>query len=107
MSIAIEVIRDAGDRDGGEIIEPLLGSNLTAALARGRAELDAHALPRDRITIELDMIDTDWLGRLVEIIEPAGGAPWRAMVIGVGHTWDGRTATTQLELSRPRFGASA
>lgn len=101
-ALAIEVTRDAADRDGGEIRESLLGTSLPAAIARGRAELDAHHRPRDRVTLHLDYRADLAPGDLIDVLEPQGGHHWRAIILGIDHTWDGDTATTTLDLSRPR-----
>ena len=77
MPITIEVLRGSGDRPGGEISEPLIGNSREAAIARGRAELDAtaqqiisttQALLRPRLDIHH--------GGLVRMSVPAQGAAW-------------------------------
>ena len=60
MAVTIEVYRGAGDWPGAEIREPLLGESLEAALARGRAALDA-----DSPTFQAFVIRQD--GRVQEI----------------------------------------
>lgn len=99
MSLLIEVYRDAGDRTGDPIHEPLLGESLSAALARGRAELDAHAHARVTTTMELVAPRLDLLpGALVEVSDPAQGASWRGLITAVAHSMAQGAAPTTLTL---------
>lgn len=98
MPITIEVYRDAGDRHGGEISEPLLGDSLPAALARGRAELDAHAWQQRTLDIEAVFAPTRRLGDLVEVMDPTLGAAVRGKVVGIAHQDSGESVITTLTL---------
>jgi hypothetical protein len=100
MPITIEVVRGSGTRDGGEIVAPLLGDSLQAAIARGRAALDASAHARDRIRLTLDYRPDLALGQRVAVADPELGAVWSASIVGLVHTWDGDTAETRLDLDR-------
>jgi hypothetical protein len=107
MPVTIEVIRGAGTRDGGEILAPLLGDSLQAALARGRAELDANAHARDRVGLVLDYRPDLALGQRLSVADPELGAVWQGDIVGIEHDWDGDVAETRLTLDRPRPGAPA
>ncbi len=102
MAVTIEVIRGSGERDGGEILAPLLGDSLQAAIARGRAELDTHAHARDRVGLTLDYRPDLMLGQRLGVADPELGAVWQGDVVGVEHVWDGDVAETRLTLDRPR-----
>lgn len=102
MSVTIEVIRGSGARDGGEILEPLLGESLQAAIARGRSELDANAHARDRVGLVLDYRPDLMLGQRLGVADPELGAVWQGDIVGVEHIWDGGVADTRLILARPR-----
>jgi hypothetical protein len=102
VPIAIEVVRGSGSRSGGEILEPLLGDSLQAALARGRAELDASAHARDRVALDLDYRPELMLGQRVDVSDPELGAVWQGEIVGVQHLWDGSIAETRITVDRPR-----
>ena len=102
MPVTIEVLRGEGARDGGEIREPLLGDSLTAAVARGRAALDATAHARDRVSLNLDFRPDLLLGQRLEVADPELGATWQGDIVGLEHEWDGEIAETRLEIDRPR-----
>ncbi len=102
MTITIEVLRGAGTRDGGEVSEALLGDSLVAALARGRAELDAHAYTRDRIALTIDYRADLLPGDRIAVADPDLGALWQGTVLGVEHSWDGSVAETVLSVDRAR-----
>lgn len=101
MAVTIEVYRHAGDWPGAEIREPLLGESLEAALARGRAELDANAHGWERVSLEADYRLDLALGDLVEVDDPLQGAPWRGQVVGIAHRFTGGAVTTTLNVRRP------
>jgi hypothetical protein len=102
MPVTIEAIRGDGARDGGEILEPLLGDSLQAAIARGRAELDAAAHARDRLRLTLDYRPDLTLGQRIDIADPELGAVWQGEVVGLNHVWDGAVAETIATIDRPR-----
>lgn len=104
MRLAISVYRYGGDRDGGEISEPLLGESLVAALARGRAELDATAASRRTVTLDVAFSAAYRLGALVELDDPIVGVPWRGKITGIAHQdtagGDGGVLMTTLTVER-------
>lgn len=84
--IAVEVYRNAGDHIGEDVQEALLGDSLPAALARGRAELDAQAHPKVLVTLELPYRADLGLGDLLAVSDPDQGPDWRGQVVGVTHS---------------------
>lgn len=99
----IVVIRGEGDSPGEDIVDPLL-SDLSAALSRGRAELDQGALA-DEQQLEIVIQDVR-LGQLIEVEDAVLGR-WRGKVIGVVQTVNvddtgHRSAQTQVTLRKPR-----
>jgi hypothetical protein len=101
MTISIAVYRGTGTRDGGEVSESLLGDSLPAALARGRAELDAYAQPRRTVTLDLIFAPALRLGDLVEVDDPVQGLAWRGKVTGIRHRDDGVSLISTLTVERP------
>jgi len=101
VAVAIEVYRGAGDWPGAEIREPLLGESLEAALARGRAELDANAHGWERVSLEIDYRTDLALGDLIEVDDPLQGAAWRGCVVGIAHRVQEGAPTTTLNVRRP------
>lgn len=101
MAVTVEVYRGAGDRPGAEIREPLIGDSLVAALARGRAELDANAHGWERVGLEAEYRPDLARGDLVEVDDPLLGRPWRGLVVGITHKLDGGAASTTLDVRRP------
>jgi len=102
VPVTVEVIRGDGSRDGGEVLEPLLGASLQAAIARGRAELDANAHPRDRLTLTIDYSPALHLGQRISVADPELGAIWQGDIVGLQHNWPGNVAETILTIDRPR-----
>lgn len=99
----IVCLRGEGDAPGEDIVDPLL-SDVSAALSRGRAELDQGALADQHL---LEVVIGDYrLGQLIEVDDTALGR-WRGKVISVSHnvTIDEQgnmTGTTALTLRKPR-----
>lgn len=100
----IIVIRGEGDSAGDDIVDPLL-SNVSAALSRGRAELDQNSLADEQQLIIL--FKNIFVGQLVEVEDSVLGS-WKGKVLSVGHTIvindEGHlSAETTLTLSKPRL----
>lgn len=74
-------IRGEGDHPGQDLIEPLL-SDISAALERGRVELDEGALA-DEISIETPVLDRR-LGEIVQVADSMLGT-WRGKITSVKH----------------------
>ena len=102
MPITIEVLRGSGDRPGGEISEPLIGNSREAAIARGRAELDATAQQIISTTLVLVRPRLDiHLGDLVRISDPAQGAAWTGKITGIAHDASAGADPTTITVERP------
>lgn len=95
----IEVYRGSGTRHGGEIREPLIGSNLAAAQARGKAELNASAHARLAVSLSLPYRSDLSLGALVSVTDDT--ETWVGQIVGLAHQIDGATAITTLTVDRP------
>lgn len=95
----IEVYRGFGVRHGGEIREPLIGSNLQAALARGRAELNRSAHARLAVSMTLPYRGDLALGALVSVTDDT--ATWVGQIVGLAHQIDTGSALTTLTVDRP------
>lgn len=101
--VDIVVQRGAGSSPGDDVNDPLL-TDLSAALSRGRAELDQGALADAPVlTIRLHAVR---LGELIEVDDSALGT-WRGKVTNVTHTVsvddDGNLDyDTKLTLRKPR-----
>lgn len=102
MGVTIEVYRGTGDRPGDEISDALIGDSIEAALARGRAELDASAHRFQITTIELVRPRFDLrLGDLIAVSSAAQTAILRGKVVGVRHAPKGGEAPTTLTVEHP------
>jgi hypothetical protein len=101
--IDITVMRGDGKSPGDDIQDSLL-TDLSAALSRGRMELDEGALA-DEMVLECTLRDQR-LGQLVEVDDSVLGT-WRGKVTGVSHRIsiddDGNmSASTTINLRKPR-----
>jgi len=99
----IAVVRGEGTSPGDDVLDVLL-SDLSAALSRGRAELDQGALA-DAPNLEIKLRDVR-LGQIVEVDDSAIGR-WRGKVTGVGHRISvddsgNLSGSTSLNLRKPR-----
>ena len=97
--IAIEVYRGAGDHQGDDIVDPLIGSDV-CAISRGRNELDARAHPRSRV--RLVVLHRPGL-RLGQLVRATGlsGVHWTGMITGISHELAGGKALTTLTIDKP------
>jgi hypothetical protein len=99
----IVVVRGEGSSPGDDVLDVLLG-DLSAALSRGRAELDQGALA-DSPNIEIKLRDVR-LGQIVEVDDSKLGL-WRGKVTGVSHRISvddsgDLSGSTTLNLRKPR-----
>jgi hypothetical protein len=97
--VKIEAYRDAGNRYGPEISDPLLAGE-ASMLARATAELDAHAAPTETIDLNLPFTEGLVLGmrlRVSEVERPA----WVGRIIGISASADGDTLEQVITLERP------
>lgn len=101
MSVTIEVYRNAGERPGDAIVEPLLGASLNAAIERGRGEWNARA--HRFIDTKLDLVAprlASYPGELLRIWDPVQGAAWTGRVTGIAHRNTPRLPPTTLTVER-------
>lgn len=101
--IDIVAQRGDGDRPGNDIVEPLL-SDLPAALARGKQELDDGELA-DQINLTIKLIDVR-LGEMDAVADSEIGV-WHGKVTAVRHEFSidesgNSTVETRLTIRRPR-----
>lgn len=80
----IVCIRGSGDHAGNDIIEPLL-TNVTAALSRGRKELDEGALANQQ-KLDCPLLDLR-LGKSVQVDDSFLGV-WTAKITSISHQVD-------------------
>lgn len=103
MSIDLFVQRGAGDKQGEDVVDPLLGS-IPVALARGRNELDAKAHRKDDESLETVYRAGVRLGDLARTYET--GEVWTGKITGIQHTvskvGESVQTTTSMQLERPR-----
>ena len=96
---SIVVIRGAGDRKGEDIISPLLWT-IEAKLARGTAEMGAHAEPMQSVSLTIVYRPGLRLGQLVEVNDSIQGASWRGKITGISHKMSGEDVVTDLAILR-------
>lgn len=77
----VECYRDAGERTGQPIVEPLLSD--AALIHRGRAEMDANAHELNQITLSVVPRPGVRLGQLVEASDPSSAIPYRGKIVGM------------------------
>lgn len=99
----IVCLRGNGDAPGDDIVDALL-SSVSAALSRGRAELDQGALA-DQQDLTVDLHDYR-IGTLVEVDDSEIGR-WRGKIIGVNHSASidesgNLSGETKLTVRKPR-----
>jgi hypothetical protein len=98
--VDIIVQRNAGDIRGDDIVDPLL-SDINVALARGRSELDTHAVLQQPIQLTARFRVGVRLGQMIEVHDAMQGVAWRGKVSGISHKYDGRKVITVLDVLRP------
>lgn len=98
MTIDVYAIRGDGDRDGGEIFDPLL-SDTMAALGRAAQEINSNT---PVVPISLDVVYRFSIrrGQLVEVNDSFSGKSWRGTVLSVNHVVDGPTVYSKLQVER-------
>jgi hypothetical protein len=98
MSVDVVVVRYDGDRDGGELFDPLLAS-IDAAVARGTQEINAST-PINTVTLQTVFRTGVRRGQLVEVLDAMQGVTWRGIVMGINHVVEGPSVYTQLDIER-------
>ena len=97
--IDIIVIRGAGDRPGQDVVDPLIGSSLPVALARGRKELDDQAQPLQPISVQGLFRVGLRPGNTLRFQDMRRGT-WAGALGGISHRGAKGVVTTSLELQR-------
>ena len=100
--ITILVQRDPANRQGSDITDPLLTSEL-AAVERGRNEIDANCSSRVMVTMETLPISGARPNQMVEVQDIAAPA-WRGLLTGmtVRVSRDGEQVNSSMTLTVER-----
>lgn len=98
MSVDLIVVRGEGDRDGGEILDPLMATT-AVALARGAQEVNAST-PVNNVTLRTTFRPGVRLGQTVEVLDEMQGETWRGIIMGVSNVVEGPVVYTQLDIER-------
>lgn len=96
----IEVYRGAGDAQGEDINEPMLGS-LAAMLERGRNDLDEVAHPKTAVDVTAVPRAGVRLGQLAKVADSVS-AGWIGKLTGIGIQYANGTTTMRLNIERPQ-----
>lgn len=98
MTISIVVQRGVGDRQGADIVDPLITA-IDVALSRGRAEIDMNENLQDvsLTTVYRSGVRT---GMLAEVHDQDQGTSWRGKIVGVQHRNQGNQLTTVLTIKK-------
>ena len=96
--VDLVVVRGDGDRDGGEIFDPLLSAT-EVAIARGTQEINA-ATPVNTVTLQTVYRAGVRQGQLVEVLDAMQGETWRGIIMGIHHVVEGPAVYTQLEIEK-------
>lgn len=98
--IDIFVQRYTGDIRGDDVVDALMAS-LPAALARGRAELDEHALLQQPVDLTVRFRTGVRMGQLIGVHDSLQGASWKGKITGISHRISGGQVYTSLNVMRP------
>ena len=80
----IFVYRSPGDRQGPDIIDPLLSTE-EVGRSRGRAELDALSTIKEIVTLQVVYRADLKTGQLVLIQDALQGASWKGKITNITH----------------------
>jgi hypothetical protein len=101
VSVDIFVQRDAGDRRGADIVDPLIGDSIAVAIQRGRNELDAQAhSPQQVRATTLHRVGLE-LGQHARFFDIDTGEVWDGKIVGIGVRQQGTDLTATLRIERP------
>ncbi|GMQ92473.1 MAG: hypothetical protein BMS9Abin11_1804 [Gammaproteobacteria bacterium] len=98
--IDILVIRDAGNRQGDDVVDPMITS-IPVALDRGRFEINEASGMR-QTTLETVYRNDVEMGQIVEVHDSLQGKSWRGKISSITHTSSGAELITKLNIMRPR-----
>lgn len=98
MAIDVYAIRGPGDRDGGEIFDPLL-CDIQAALGRAAQAINSSTPVRP---ISLSLVHRSGLrrGHTVEVLDSFSGVSYRGVVVSVNHVVTGPTVYSTIQVER-------
>lgn len=94
----IEVYRGAGDAQGEDVNEPMLGS-LAAMLERGRNELDEVAHQKTAVDVTAIPRTGVRLGQLVRVADSVNSG-WIGKLTGIGIQYSNGVTTMRLNIER-------
>jgi hypothetical protein len=97
--VIIEAYRFDGDRIGNPISEPMLSDNVLSV--RARAEMDAHAHPLNRVTLDIPYVKDLELGQLISVSDPLRPAPYKGVLRGVSISVRDSDIQTTIDLDVP------
>jgi len=98
VSLDLIVVRDLGDRDGGEVFDPLL-TTVAVALGKGAQLINSYT-PVNVVTLKTVFRSGVRKGQLCEVMDAMQGITWRGIIMGVNHVIEGPSTYTQLEIER-------
>jgi ABC-type transporter Mla subunit MlaD len=97
MAIDITVLRDGGAYQGEDIVDSLL-STVSAALERGRHELNANAKSLQPINLTVPYDYALRTGKVVQLVDTDSGEVSYGKIQGVSHSFNFPEATTSLTI---------
>ena len=98
--IDLFVFRGAGDKDGGEIFNPLL-SDVSAALQRGKFEIDFNT-PTIQNSLEVVYSPGLRLGQQVSVSDSRTGMVIYGVVKSFSHVINGVTLFSKIDIEVPQ-----
>jgi len=100
MAIDIIVVRMPGDKQGQDIVDPIL-SNTNVAVLRGIAEIQDNE-PVDVVTLSTNYRSGVRKGDIAEVIDELQGEVWRGKIVGISHNTALADIWTDLDIEKPR-----
>jgi len=98
--IDLIVIRDAGDHQGEDVVDPMITS-VAVALDRGRFEINEASGMRPT-TLETVYRNNVEMGQIVEVHDSLQGSVWRGKISSISHRSKGPELLTRLTIMRPQ-----
>jgi len=100
MAIDIFVQRGSGNKQGEDIVDPLITS-IPVALQRGRNELDEQSSAPQDISVEVVYRDGVRLGQVAKFYDAQTGLEWLGKITGITHRSSGVELLTTLQVKKP------
>ena len=98
MSVDIIVQRGEGDRQGPDIVDPLI-TTIPAAIARGTYEIN-KSTSVDAVVLRTSYRSNVKRGGLVEVHDALQGKTWRGRIVDIAHNIQRTQVWTQLSIER-------